>query len=47
VDAFYILTTPVKFVAAQPLEVFGTYGCVVVGNFIGCNLYRTVLPDAE
>ena len=47
VDAFYILTSPVKFIAAQPLEVLGTYACVVVGNFIGCNLYRTVLPDAE
>lgn len=47
VDAFYILTSPVKFLAEHPAEVFGTYGCVVVGNFIGCNLYRTILPDAE
>ena len=47
VDAFYILTSPVKFLAEHPAEVFGTYGCVVVGNFIGCNLYRTILPDDE
>lgn len=47
VDAFYILTSPVDFVADNAAGVFGTYGCVVLGNFIGCNLYRTVLPDAE
>lgn len=47
VDAFYILTTPASFVAANSGEVFATYGCVVLGNFIGCNLYRAVLPDAE
>jgi hypothetical protein len=21
------------------------YPCLVIGNFIGCNLYRIVLPD--
>lgn len=47
VDAFYILTCPVSFVGGNAGLVFATYGCVVVGNFIGCNLYRTVLPDAE
>ena len=47
VDAFYILTSPVSFVGANAGAVFGTYACVVVGNFIGCNLYRSVLPDAE
>ena len=47
VDAFYILTTPASFVAANSGEVFATYGCVVLGNFIGCNLYRAVLPDSE
>ena len=47
VDAFYILTSPVSFVGGNVGLVLGTYGCVVVGNFIGCNLYRTVLPDAE
>lgn len=47
VDAFYILTSPVNFVGGNAGLVFATYGCVVVGNFIGCNLYRTVLPDEE
>ena len=47
VDAFYILTSPVSFVGANLGAVLATYGCVVLGNFIGCNLYRTVLPDAE
>ena len=47
VDAFYILTSPVSFVAGNAGAVFATYGCVVLGNFIGCNLYRIVLPDAE
>ena len=47
VDAFYILTCPVSFVGGNAGLVFATYGCVVVGNFIGCNLYRAVLPDAE
>ena len=47
VDAFYILTSPVSFVSGNVGAVFATYGCVVLGNFIGCNLYRAVLPDAE
>ena len=47
VDAFYILTSPVSFVAGNAGAVFATYGCVGLGNFIGCNLYRAVLPDAE
>ena len=47
VDAFYILTSPISFVGANAGAVFATYGCVVLGNFIGCNLYRSVLPDAE
>ena len=47
VDAFYILTTPLETVCANIGLVSATYGCVVLGNFIGCNLYRSVLPDAE
>ena len=47
VDAFYILTSPVSFVGGNAGAVFATYGCVVLGNFIGCNLYRIVLPDGE
>lgn len=45
VDAFYILTTPFDFVKSNLTELLAVYGCVVAGNFIGCNLYRIILPQ--
>ena len=45
VDAFYILTTPFDFVKSNLTDLLAVYGCVVAGNFIGCNLYRIVLPQ--
>lgn len=45
VDAFYIMTAPVDFIKDNITDLLATYGCVVLGNFIGCNLYRTVLPE--
>lgn len=45
VDAFYILTTPFDFVKSNLTDLLAVYGCVVVGNFIGCNLYRIILPQ--
>lgn len=45
VDAFYILTTPADFMKSNIAALLATYGCVVAGNFIGCNLYRTILPE--
>ena len=44
VDAFYIMTSPFVFLKANLGGLLATYGCVVLGNFIGCNLYRIVLP---
>lgn len=43
-DAFYYLCVPVDFMKAHALEILGIYGCIVLGNLIGCNLYRIVLP---
>lgn len=45
VDAFYILTTPFDFVKSNLTDLLSVYGCVVAGNFIGCNLYRIILPQ--
>lgn len=45
VDAFYILTTPFDFVKSNLTDLLAVYGCVVTGNFIGCNLYRIILPQ--
>lgn len=42
-DAFYYLTVPFSFLGAHFWEVLGLYACLVVGNFIGCNLYRLVM----
>lgn len=45
-DAFYYLCVPVAFMKAHALEILGVYVCIVIGNLIGCNLYRIVLsPD--
>lgn len=46
VDAFYCQTIPVAFFKENAADILSTYGCVVLGNFVGCNIFRTVLPDA-
>ena len=43
-DAFYYLTVPVSYTSAHLLEVMTLYPCLVIGNFIGCNLYRFIAP---
>lgn len=43
-DAFYYLTVPVTYTGAHLQEVLVLYPCLVVGNFVGCNLYRFVAP---
>lgn len=43
-DAFYYLSVPAAFLKAHALEILGVYVCIVLGNLIGCNLYRIVLP---
>ena len=39
-DAFYYLTVPVSYTGAHLAELAVLYPSLVVGNFIGCNLYR-------
>ena len=43
-DAFSYLTVPVAYTGAHILEVLVLYPCLVVGNFVGCNLYRFIAP---
>ncbi len=42
-DAFYYLTCPLAFWAENFLAIIGVYIAIVIGNFIGCNLYRFVM----
>ena len=44
-DAFYFLLSPAQ-VLAQP-AVLAVYLCEVLGNFVGCNLYRWTLFVAQ
>ncbi len=43
-DAFYYLCVPLAFLKAHALQILAVYVCIVLGNLIGCNLYRLVLP---
>ena len=46
-DAFYYLCVPVSFLKAHAWEVLAVYGSIVLGNLIGCNLYRIVLAKDQ
>ena len=46
-DAFYYLCVPVAFLKAHAWQVLGVYSCIVLGNLVGCNLYRIVLPKGD
>ena len=46
-DAFMYLTSPLDFLAANVWKILPMYICIVVGNFIGCNLYRIVLEKSH
>lgn len=46
-DAFYYLCVPVAFWKAHALEILTVYICIVLGNLIGCNLYRVVLAKDQ
>ena len=46
-DAFYYLCVPVAFLKAHALQILGVYACIVIGNLIGCNLYRIVLAKDQ
>ena len=46
-DAFYYLTVPMNYTLAHLSEVLLLYPCLVIGNFVGCNLYRFIAPKAS
>ncbi len=43
-DAFYYLTVPVSYTAEHLLKLAVLYPSLVIGNFVGCNLYRFIAP---
>ena len=44
-DAFYYLTVPVAYTGAHLAELAVLYPSLVIGNFVGCNLYRFMKLD--
>lgn len=42
-DAFYYLTASLQFWGENILRIIPLYLCIVLGNFIGCNLFRMVM----
>ena len=44
-DAFYYSCVPFEFIKDHAFQTFIVYVSIVLGNLIGCNLYRIVLPD--
>ena len=44
-DAFYYSCVPFGFIKEHAFQTLIVYVSIVLGNLIGCNLYRTVLPD--
>ena len=48
-DAFYYMSCSNAFLAEHWLETLGTYGSIVLGNFIGCNVYhvKDVIKEKE
>lgn len=45
-DAFYYLTVPIAYTGAHLAELVLLYPYLVIGNFVGCNLYRFIAPKA-
>lgn len=43
-DAFYFLACPSSVLAENGWELLGVYVSIVIGNSVGCNLYRWILP---
>jgi len=46
-DAFYYLCVPFAYTGSHIGSVVLLYISIVAGNFVGCNLYRVFVPDAE
>lgn len=43
-DAFYYLCVPMDYMIPHWPQVLLFYVSIVLGNFVGCNLYRIVMP---
>lgn len=46
-DVFYFLCVPVSFLGENVLDILILYPCIVLGNLVGCNLYRIVLSKDQ
>lgn len=46
-DAFYYMTVPVSFLIEHCIDVLVFYCSIVLGNFVGCNLYRAIWGSTE
>ena len=46
-DAFYYMCVPLAFWKAHALQIITVYICIVLGNLVGCNLYRIVLSKEQ
>jgi len=46
-DAFYYLACPAKFLGENVLSILPLYICIVLGNTLGCNLYRLIMIGEE
>ena len=44
-DVFYYLSCSLSFWEAHIWNILPLYLCIVLGNFIGCNIYRILLPE--
>lgn len=44
-DAFYYSCVPFEFIKDHALQTLLVYISIVLGNLVGCNLYRIVLPE--
>lgn len=46
-DAFYYLCVPTAFWKAHAIQIISVYASIVLGNLVGCNLYRIVLAKDQ
>ena len=46
-DAFYYSCVPFEYIKDHALQTVIVYVSIVLGNLVGCNLYRIILPDHQ
>ena len=46
-DAFYYLCVPAAFWKVHAVQIISVYASIVLGNLVGCNLYRIVLAKDQ